>query len=112
MTLLPRPSSGESEINGPVELARARVQIHYIENNCFVGTRDLIAEAKSKLTETPTVIVQGRYDMVCPPITAWELGQAMPHAEFHMIADAGHSAMEAGTTSALVAATEKFKHIL
>jgi proline iminopeptidase len=88
------------------------VQIHYIENNCFVGTRDLIAEAKSKLTETPTVIVQGRYDMVCPPITAWELGQAMPHAEFHMIADAGHSAMEAGTTSALVAATEKFKHIL
>jgi len=112
MTLLPRPSSGESEINGPVELARARVQIHYIENNCFVGTRDLIAEAKRKLTETPTVIVQGRYDMVCPPITAWELSQAMPHAEFHMIADAGHSAMEAGTTSALVAATEKFKHIL
>jgi proline iminopeptidase len=49
--------------------------------------------------------------MVCPPITAWELSQAMPHAEFHMIADAGHSAMEAGTTSALVAATEKFKHI-
>lgn len=111
MTLLPRPSSSENEINGQVELARARVQIHYIENNCFVGTRDLIAEAKSKLTKIPTVIVQGRYDMVCPPITAWELSHAMPHAEFHIIADAGHSAMEAGTTSALVAATEKFKHI-
>jgi proline iminopeptidase len=112
MTLLPRPSGNDSEINGQVELARARVQIHYIENNCFVGTRDLIAEAGSKLTAIPTVIVQGRYDMVCPPVTAWELSQAMPHAEFHMIADAGHSAMEAGTTSALVAATEKFKHIL
>jgi proline iminopeptidase len=112
MTLLPRPSGNESEINGLVELARARVQIHYIENNCFVGTRDLIAEAEKKLTKIPTVIVQGRYDMVCPPITAWELSQAMPHAEFHMIADAGHSAMETGTTSALVAATEKFKHIL
>jgi len=111
MTLLPRASANESEINGQVELARARVQIHYIENNCFVGTRDLIAEAGSKLAQTPTIIVQGRYDMVCPPVTAWELSQAMPHAEFHMIADAGHSAMEAGTTSALVAATEKFKYI-
>jgi proline iminopeptidase len=50
--------------------------------------------------------------MVCPPVTAWELSQALPHAEFHMISDAGHSAMEAGTTSALVAATEKFKLIL
>jgi len=111
MTLLPRASANESEINGQVELARARVQIHYIENNCFVGSRDLIAEAGSKLAQTPTIIVQGRYDMVCPPVTAWELSQAMPHAEFHMIADAGHSAMETGTTSALVAATEKFKYI-
>jgi len=111
MTLLPRASANESDINGQVELARARVQIHYIENNCFVGTRDLIAEAGHKLAQTPTIIVQGRYDMVCPPVTAWELSRAMPHAEFHMIADAGHSAMETGTTSALVAATEKFKYI-
>ena len=113
MTLLPRPNvSGDNEINGQVELARARVQIHYIENDCFVGKQDLITEAKTQLLQIPTVIVQGRYDMVCPPVTAWELSQALPHAEFHMIADAGHSAMEAGTTSALVAATEKFKHIL
>ena len=47
--------------------------------------------------------------MVCPPITAWELSQAMPHASFQMVEDAGHSAMESGITSALVAATEKFK---
>jgi len=113
MTLLPRPdASDENSINGQIELARARVQIHYIENNCFIGERDMITEAKNHLQHIPTVIVQGRYDMVCPPITAWELSQAMPHAEFHMIADAGHSAMESGTTSALVAATEKFKHIL
>ncbi len=112
MTLLPKPAGNASDINGYVELARARIQIHYIEHLCFVGSRDLIAEAQTKLADMPTVIVQGRYDMVCPPITAWQLSQAMPHAEFHMIADAGHSAMEPGTTSALVAATEKFKHIL
>ena len=111
MTLLPRPSaSNENDDNGLVELARAKIQIHYIENNCFIGDRDMITEAKNHLPHIPTVIVQGRYDMVCPPITAWELSQAMPHADFHIIDDAGHSAMETGTTSALVAATEKFKH--
>ncbi|PPC84479.1 MAG: prolyl aminopeptidase [Methylotenera sp.] len=110
MTLLPRPDS-DQEVNGAVELARARVQIHYIHHECFIGGRDLLAEARDKLAEVPTVIVQGRYDMVCPPITAWELKRAMPHAEFSLIDDAGHSAMEPGTTSALIAATEKFKHL-
>lgn len=110
MTLLPRPAS-EQEIDGPVELARARVQIHYIQQQCFVGKRDLLAEAKEKLPQLPTIIVQGRYDMVCPPITAWELKRAMPHAELHFVDDAGHSAMESGTTSALIAATEKFKNL-
>lgn len=110
MTLLPRLSN-ESAINGEVELARARVQIHYIQHHCFVGNRDLLAEAQAKLCQTPTIIVQGRYDMVCPPITAWELSRAMPHAELHMIEDAGHSAMETATTSALVGATEKFKRL-
>ncbi len=108
MTLLPRPA-GNNEINGLVELARARVQIHYIQHHCFIGNRDLLAEANLKLSHIPTIIVQGRYDMVCPPTTAWELKRAMPHAELYMIEDAGHSAMEAGTTSALVGATEQFK---
>ena len=111
MTLLPRPATANNEINGQVELARARVQIHYIRHHCFVGDRDLISESKNKLALIPTIIVQGRYDMVCPPVTAWELSGALPHAEFHIIEDAGHSAMETGTTSALVAATEKFKHL-
>ncbi|MDP1755025.1 MAG: alpha/beta hydrolase, partial [Methylotenera sp.] len=111
MTLLPRPASA-TDIDGKVELARARVQIHYIKHHCFVGDRDLLAEASLKLAHVPTVIVQGRYDMVCPPITAWELSRAMPHAELHIIEDSGHSAMEAGTTSALVGATEKFKYLI
>ncbi|NOT66001.1 MAG: prolyl aminopeptidase [Methylotenera sp.] len=108
MSLLPRPAN-TAEVNGEVELARARVQIHYIQNHCFVGERDLLAEAQEKLSHIPTQIIQGRYDMVCPPITAWELSRAMPHATLHIIPDAGHSAMEVGVTSALVAATEQFK---
>lgn len=112
MTLLPSATTSEQGINGKIELARARVQIHYIKNQCFVGERNLLAEAAARLQQIPTVIVQGRYDMVCPPLTAHELHNAMPHAELHMIPDAGHSGMEAGTRSALIAATEKFKQAL
>jgi len=54
------------------------------------------------------VIVQGRYDVVCPMMTAWELHKAFPEADFQIIPDAGHSASEPGITSALVAATDRF----
>lgn len=93
-----------------VEVARARVQVHYIQHDCFVDGAAMLQSA-GQLAHIPTIIVQGRYDMVCPPKSAWELSRAMPHAEFHIIQDAGHSAMEAGVTSALIAATEKFKYL-
>lgn len=109
MTLLPREANNNTKPTPAyIELARARVQIHYILNQCFVGQRDLLTEVKV-LSKIPTTIIQGRYDMVCPPISAWELKRSMPHARFEMIADAGHSAMEAGITSALIKATEAFK---
>ena len=92
------------------EVARARVQIHYIQNRCFIDGEALLNQAHL-LANIPTIIVQGRYDMVCPPQTAWALHQAMPHAQFTMVADAGHSAMEPGVTSALIAATEQFKSL-
>lgn len=91
-----------------IQIARARIQLHYIMHECFVGQRPLLEEVKT-LEDIPTIIVQGRYDMVCPPVTAWELNQAMPHAELQMIPDAGHSAMEPGTSAALITATERFK---
>lgn len=118
MSLLPRENNQSSDdknpenvTDGEVELARARVQIHYIKHMCFVGNRDLLREAAQKLSDIPTTIVQGRYDMVCPPISAWQLAQAMPHAEFVMVADAGHSAMEVGITSALVNATDHYRSL-
>jgi len=92
----------------PIEVARARIQIHYVQQQCFIDGSALLQSA-TILNKIPTVIVQGRYDMVCPPQSAWELSRAMPDAEFVMVADAGHSGMEPGITNALVAATEKFK---
>lgn len=90
------------------DIARARVQIHYIRHLCFINGEDILQKT-CLLSHIPTVIVQGRYDMVCPPQTAWLLSKAMPHAEYIVVQDAGHSAMEPGIISALVGATEKFK---
>ena len=91
-----------------VDVARAQVQIHYVRNLCFIDG-EAILEATKKLSNIPTAIIQGRYDMVCPPQTSWLLSKAMPHAEYTIVQDAGHSAMEPGVISALVSATEKFK---
>ena len=104
------PAKTANELNKDklIELARARVQIHYIQNQCFIDG-DAILKAATTLNAIPTVIVQGRYDMVCPPVTAWQLAQAMPHAKLIIVADAGHSAMELGIMQALIAATEEFK---
>jgi proline iminopeptidase len=107
MTLLPNESISV-DINPDIEIARARVQIHYIQNQCFLDENTLL-DGASKLSSIPTTIVQGRYDMVCPPLTAWELHQKMPHARFIMVPDAGHSGMERGISSALIEATERFK---
>lgn len=90
------------------DVARARIQIHYIRHQCFVNGEDILQKV-SQLASTPTIIIQGRYDMVCPPQTAWRLSKVMPHAEYIVVQNAGHSAMEPGIISALVGATEKFK---
>ncbi len=98
----------ETEKEKVADVSRARVQIHYIRNQCFIDG-EAILKAAENLSHIPTVIVQGRYDMVCPPQTAWLLSKAMPHATHIVVQDAGHSAMEPGVISALVGATEQFK---
>jgi proline iminopeptidase len=61
-----------------------------------------------RIRHIPAVIVQGRYDVVCPATTAWELHGAWPEADFQLIPDAGHSAFDGGNATALVAATDRF----
>ncbi len=103
-----QPTTEECKKAKAGDVARARVQIHYIRNQCFIDGEALL-KATEQLSHIPTVIVQGRYDMVCPPQTAWLLSKAMPHAKHIVVQDAGHSAMEPGVISALVGATEQFK---
>ena len=98
------------KINYEFELARAKVQLHYINNLCFIDGENILNEVRV-LQNIPIEIVQGRYDMVCPPKTAYDLKTKLPHSKLVIIADAGHSASEDGMLSALISATEKFKSL-
>lgn len=109
MSLLPSQAT-TSLTPAEVEVARARVQIHYIQHACFMEQEHVFNRLRL-LADKPITIIQGRYDMVCPPITAWELGKALPHAKFVMVPDAGHSAMEKGVVDALINATNQFAQL-
>ncbi len=89
-------------------LAMARIEAHYMVNRGFLAPDQLIAGLPA-IAKHPTVIVQGRYDMVCPIATADRLARAWPNAQYRVVADAGHSSMEPGIRAALVRATEDFK---
>jgi proline iminopeptidase len=78
-------------------------------NGSFFPSENYLLENIDKIRHIPTVIVQGRYDVVCPMTSAWELKKAFPEAEFLLISDAGHSVSEKGITSALVDAMDRFK---
>ena len=110
LKLLPISNIDNEEINYEFELARAKVQLYYINNFCFIDGDDILNKAKI-LKNIPIKIIQGRYDMVCPPKTAYDLKKQLPHSELIIIPDAGHSASEDGILSSLISATEEFKSL-
>ncbi len=89
-------------------LAFARIECYYFMNNCFFDTDNYLIENVGSIRHLPGVIVQGRYDAVCPARSAWDLHRAWPEADLHITPDAGHSIMEPGNVSALVEATDRF----
>ncbi len=107
-TLLSDPElvkrTGEDEF----ALAFARIECHYFVNRGFFTRDDELLANIERVREIPGVIVQGRYDVVCPADSAWALHRAWPEATLHLIPDAGHSAMETGIVDALIRATNEF----
>jgi proline iminopeptidase len=86
----------------------ARIDCHYAANGFFVRNDQLLREAK-KLDGIPVIIINGRYDIICPPFTAWRLHQQLPKSKLVIVEEAGHSETEPGTTQALLAAAAEFE---
>ncbi len=89
-------------------LAFARIECHYFVNRGFLEREDQLFADLDKIRHIPAVIVQGRYDVVCPMQTAWDLHLAWPEANLRIVDDAGHSAFEPGIVHELVQATDRF----
>jgi proline iminopeptidase len=106
-TLLPSESLVNYFTEPDVAIAVSRIECHYFINDCFMAPDQLVRDV-SRLRALPSVIIQGRYDVVCPPSAAWRLKQAWPEVDLRFIPDAGHSASEPSTRSALVEATDRF----
>ena len=107
-TLLPSPETVAAFGRDRMALGLARLEAHYFVKRAFLPEGALL-EGVARIRHIPAVIVNGRYDVICPPANAADLARAWPEARLRIIPDAGHSAMEPGTRKALVAATEGFK---
>jgi len=97
--------------NPKVAEAFARIECHYFINGGFFESDEWILENAASIQNIPAVIIQGRYDVVCPIASAWELHKKLPNADFHIIQDAGHSMKEEGIASKLVAYTDKYSDL-
>lgn len=102
------PEMIKSVVTDDFALKFARIECHYFINKGFFKSDNWIIENIGKIRHIPAVIVQGRYDVVCPAMSAWELHKAWPEAKLTIVADAGHSAREPGIARALVHATDLF----
>jgi len=106
-TLLPSPELVAAFGSDQTALSLSRIEAHYFVHNIFLPDNSLLANVH-RLRNIPAIIVQGRYDAVCPIVSADELARAWPEARYVVVADAGHSAFEPGIARELVAACDRF----
>ncbi|MFC9995970.1 prolyl aminopeptidase [Nocardia sp. NPDC127526] len=107
-SLLPQPDRVAESADPRFALAFARIENHYFQHRGFLDEGQLLRDI-DRIAHIPGVIVQGRHDMVCPAVSAWDLHRAWPNSELHLVPDAGHAAAEPGITHHLVEATDKYR---
>lgn len=110
-TLLPSFEAVSTFAQDPTAIGLARIEAHYFAHDLFLPEGGLLAHMAA-LQGIHGEIVQGRYDMICPAQSAFELAAAWPTARLTLVPDAGHSALEPGVRSALLAALERCRHLI
>jgi len=105
-TLLPSFEAVSAFAQDRAAIGLARIEAHYFANNLFLPPGGLLAHMET-MRQIPGEIVQGRYDMICPAKSAFDLAAAWPMARLTLVPDAGHSALEPGVRTALIAALER-----
>jgi proline iminopeptidase len=108
-SLYPNPDLVARFADDNFSLSLARIECHYFVNEAFFEHDGQLLANAGRIRHIPTVIVQGRYDVVCPIASAWALHRAVPEADLRIVPDAGHNAMEPGILHELIEATDRFR---
>ena len=106
VTLSPNEVQRAQSVDPYFADAFARIEAHYFYHGGFLDSDNQILENAHKIAHIPTTIIQGRYDAVCPPISAWELSKALPKSDLRLVPAAGHSAFEPGIQHELIVACD------
>ncbi|MEV0031105.1 prolyl aminopeptidase [Nocardia sp. NPDC050793] len=109
-SLLPQPDRVAETGEPRFALAFARIENHYFRHGGFLAEGQLLRDV-GVISHLPVVIVQGRHDIVCPAVSAWDLHRAWPGSQLHIVDDAGHAANEPGIVDRLIRATDSFAKV-
>jgi proline iminopeptidase len=109
MTLLPDPESLKEMSDDSTALSIGRIECHYTYNNFFMKPDNYLLENAGEISHIPCRIVQGRHDVICPMVSAWDLHKALAESDLRIVPDGAHSPMDRGMIHELVQATEDFK---
>ncbi|MEV0395124.1 prolyl aminopeptidase [Polymorphospora rubra] len=107
-SLTPDPSFIAALTDDDTALPAAQILAHYVVNGGFFESETQLLDGVDRIRHLPAVIIQGRYDLCCPPVTAFDLARRWPEATLHIVPDAGHSSLEPGTTDQLIRSTDRF----
>ena len=108
INLLQRPAQIESFGDDSFSIAFARIETHYFYHRGFFERDDWLLSNVESMRNIPSTIIQGRYDVCTPMMTAWDLHKVLPEAEFEIVADAGHAFDEPGIAHSLINATDRY----
>jgi len=111
VTLFPDEKALDKALQGPSALSIARIESHFTANNFFLDDDNFVLDNASAIAGIPTKIVHGRYDTICPPVSAWDLHKALPNSELTLVPDGAHSPLDGGMTKELVRAADAMRDL-
>jgi proline iminopeptidase len=108
-TLFPDMEALDSMLQDNSALSIARIESHFTANGFFLESDNFVLDNAAVIAHIPTRIVQGRYDTICPPISAWELHKALSASTLTLVPDGAHSPVDGGMTAELIRASDEFR---
>ena len=111
VNVFPDPEGLEKLLTDPAAVSTAHIESYYTLNNFFMESDNHVLDNAAVIGHIPTRIIHGRYDTICPPISAWELHKALPNSRLTLVPDGAHSPLDGGMTKELVAAADEFRDL-